>query len=339
MKTIHILYGKFLRNECTPQEAEEVLRWLDTPEGAQHVEGSVRQALQVDELKVLPLDEGESIALWESIQKQIAEDKQGSASQASQSQVHPVVVKRVQYWPYLAAAAVVLLLVVTGNVYWWKQANSTIRVVNDTTHNRTIELPDGSHVILYKGSDLTYAQRWSPDAPRIVQLRGEAYFTVVHTRESTPFSVVAYDSSTVQVLGTQFEFSARDGNVRVILERGKVNLAFPKSRALAKQRLVPGDMVSFDKATSVISKVKIDASLYAFRAKNAIELHQTSLRDIISALSEVYGYSIVVQDRKALQQRFSGALPNDSVESILTGIADLTGLQYRLVGKHVVFYP
>jgi len=338
MQTIHTLYGKFLRNECTPQEAEKVLRWLDTPEGARHVEASVRQSLQADELKILPLDQGESIALWDSIKKQI-EDNQGTASQVSESQVHPPVGKHVRYWPHFAAAAVVLLLVVAGNVYWWKRASSTVHVVNNTPHNKAIELPDGSHVILYKGSDLTYAQRWPLTAPRTVQLQGEAYFTVVHTRENAPFSVVTSDSTTVQVLGTQFEFSARAENVRVILERGKVNLAFPKSRALAKQHLVPGDMVSFNKTTSVISKVRIDASLYAFRAKKAIELHQTPLLSIISALSEVYGYSIVVQDRRALQQRFSGALPNDSVESVLAGIANLTGLQYRQVGKHVVFYP
>ena len=85
----------------------------------------------------------------------------------------------------------------------------------------TLTLADDSTITLNAGSKLSYADDFNK-AHRLVTLEGEAFFDV--EKSEHPFIVHAGDAE-VEVLGTQFNVYARDGQVRVGVKEGRVSVS------------------------------------------------------------------------------------------------------------------
>ena len=85
----------------------------------------------------------------------------------------------------------------------------------------TIELPDGTNVVLNSASQLSYLNNFGEKVRR-VQLNGEAYFKVAHDEKHA--FIVQIGDLEVKVLGTSFNVSAYEDakDVTVVLLEGKV---------------------------------------------------------------------------------------------------------------------
>ncbi|WP_375448248.1 FecR domain-containing protein [uncultured Fibrella sp.] len=137
---------------------------------------------------------------------------------------------------WLMVAASVLTVIGVG---WWLQRSYSPQATNKTgqlanTHlqrhvdqtniaekPRLISLPDGSSVLLQKGSHLRYPKQFS-GGKRMVYLTGEAFFEVAKDAKH-PFFVYANELVT-KVLGTSFTVKAyaSDKNVVVTVRSGRV---------------------------------------------------------------------------------------------------------------------
>ena len=94
-----------------------------------------------------------------------------------------------------------------------------------------VVLPDGSTVILNKGSELSFSQEnWNDE--RTVTLKGEGFFQV---EKGSRFSVVT-DRGVVSVLGTSFNVYQRSGEMEVDCYTGKVQVAGESNKVI----LTPG---------------------------------------------------------------------------------------------------
>ena len=127
----------------------------------------------------------------------------------------------------IGAAAIVLFLIATGVVFLLNQSRPSDQIVVEASASNTQEvlLPDGSKVMLRRGSTLQYDADFDI---REVTLSGEAFFDVAHDEDSS-FSIVAGHGN-IRVIGTKFNIKALPGGpVELFVEEGRVAFA-PISR-------------------------------------------------------------------------------------------------------------
>lgn len=154
--------------------------------------------------------------------------------------------------PWKWAAAIVLPICIAFFTYYLVDSSQTVGapfiVKADKGDKATIELPDGTNVVLNSASQLSYLNNFGENVRR-VQLNGEAYFKVAHD-EKRAFIVQVGDLE-VKVLGTSFNVSAYEDakDVTVVLLEGKVGVYAQKTSHIMK----PGDKIEYNKATHKIT--------------------------------------------------------------------------------------
>lgn len=137
------------------------------------------------------------------------------------------------------AAAIVLPICIAFFTYYLVDSSQTVGapfiVKADKGDKATIELPDGTNVVLNSASQLSYLNNFGENGRR-VQLNGEAYFKVAHD-EKCAFIVQVGDLE-VKVLGTSFNVSAYEDakDVTVVLLEGKVGVYAQKTSHIMKPR-------------------------------------------------------------------------------------------------------
>ncbi|WP_247235710.1 FecR family protein [Telluribacter sp. SYSU D00476] len=233
-------------------------------------------------------------------------------------------------WYWVAAVFVGILLGSIG-IYHYYQSSSLVQVTTDFGEIKTFVLPDGTEVVLNGNSELVYAADWEGDLLREVQLKGEAFFKVVHTRDHRKFRVNTTPDFSVDVLGTQFLVTNRASGKRVVLNEGKVQCNLKKDTLLLK----PGELVQFASEPSRYVHKQVDPSLYSSWTDHRLVLKNTSLKEISEMLAETYGLEVVADNPALLQRQVSGAVPMDDVSILLEGIASTCNLTIRQEEKTI----
>lgn len=142
----------------------------------------------------------------------------------------------------------------------------------------SVTLPDGSNVILGKGSTLTFRQ-WRNH--RETTLEGVALFTVRHD-ELAPFTVSAGEA-TVTVLGTVFsvEHWPGEARVRTKVESGRVGMEGSEQRIYLSAgetgTLTDGRLL---RETANTGKIRIDSRV--------MEFHGATLREVAEEVVSAY---------------------------------------------------
>ncbi|GLU52871.1 hypothetical protein Dfri01_23320 [Dyadobacter frigoris] len=95
-----------------------------------------------------------------------------------------------------------------------------IEISNDHSSDYEIALPDGSKVILAKGSRISYSKHLLADSTRDVYLKGDGFFNVAKDKKH-PFLVYTGGLVT-RVIGTCFKISTNGVKVSVAVRSGKV---------------------------------------------------------------------------------------------------------------------
>ncbi len=158
-------------------------------------------------------------------------------------------------WWYFArsiAATIVIVFLVGWTVYKQYSQESS-RLITTTTQSRRIALPDGSVVILLPHSRLRYTPRGfaresasegatTAELTRAVWLEGSADFEVAPptgTGVSNAFRVHT-ENLTAEATGTRFWVSHEQGETRVLLHDGKLDLLVGHRQV---RHLTPGESV------------------------------------------------------------------------------------------------
>lgn len=145
-------------------------------------------------------------------------------------QSHTRLHTRGRAWRMVAAGIALAILAIGG--YWLTRSEKTPPPVAQQTtapvkeyadHTQHLVLPDGSTVILHKGSTLQYQPGLSGNN-REISLDGEAYFDIKPDL-SRPFIILSHKLKTT-VLGTAFNIKAfeNDKHITVTVTQGKVKV-------------------------------------------------------------------------------------------------------------------
>lgn len=211
-------------------------------------------------------------ANWKKLQSRISTDKVIPITQASK-RTFPIL-----KW---AVAAVVVLGIAVG--IWRYNLPEPVQMVTYATENATkeVQLPDGSVVTMNKQSNIHHNDFNSDE--RIVELSGEAYFSIVHNGK--PFTVRT-SQGTVTVLGTEFNIKDRSQGKQcfeVALTKGKIAFAPNGGKPF---EMKPGDIIKKINGGS-FELNKIPANTLSWLEQKLI-FENESLENIIKALEEQY---------------------------------------------------
>ncbi len=222
---------------------------------------------------------------------------------------------------WAVAASVILLLsagTYLGLPYFMSKGKANeptwLSVSNELKDPKTVQMPDGSTIVLNVGSTLQYPDRFDQ---RIIKLRGEAYFEV-QPDPAKPFEVYFGTSSKVKVLGTSFNISAPDNSQKlsVTVLSGKVSFEANERQSVVLQG---GDAANFYIDQARIEQ-KQDHNATAWKT-GILKFEDLSIGEILPILEKHFEANFEVSDSTLLRCRFKGTFEQESLEHILGNIA------------------
>lgn len=232
------------------------------------------------------------------------------------------------------AAMFILPLLTAGGVYFYMSRESSsapLVIAVERGQKANITLPDGSKVWLNSQSKLTYSANFNIKK-RELQLDGEAYFEVAHN-PNKPFIVQSNDIS-VEALGTAFGMKAynEDKLISSILMRGKVRVTTPDGEAI----LMPNDRIMYDKTTrKKVKNAVTNATDFTGWIHNELRFENESLGDIAKTIQRIYNVDIVFSTVKLKNQRYTGTINNNSLESVLNIISLTSPVLFQINNQQV----
>ena len=200
-------------NNNTPEDLpEEVQAWLQ--------EHAPQETQSIEEIWALAAHARQFDPPAEPDQERFARMRSAVLQEATTPPARPVLLRLVTS-RMLKIAASLLILALAGSL-WWTRPIAYTTAPGD---QQTVQLADGTTVVLNSGSRLTHKPTFG-SKDRAVKLQGEAFFIVAH--HETPFTVDTFNG-TVTVLGTRFNVRAWDNEEApetvVVLEQGSVQFA------------------------------------------------------------------------------------------------------------------
>ncbi|QRR01799.1 FecR family protein [Dyadobacter sandarakinus] len=203
-----------------------------------------------------------------------------------------------------------------------------------------INLPDGSSVLLSKGSSLRYPVRMT-GAKREVRLNGEGFFEVVKNPEQ-PFVVYA-GTVVTRVLGTSFRVRSFAGQryAEVAVKTGKVSVTTAAgggdNNKLALT-LLPDQQIrlSLDEnepLTTLPAPVPVTAALPIQRA--LFDFHFTPISEAFGVLEDSYGVTVHYDRQKMRHCTLTASLKDEPFLEKIRLICLATETTFRMDGGHV----
>jgi len=228
----------------------------------------------------------------------------------------------------LAGLAAVLII---GLVRPGLEHDGEPAVFTSFSSKSSLILPDGSNVMLYPNSKVSYSADFNI-TERSTELEGRAYYSIAHNTEK-PFYIDA-GGLKVKVVGTEFDLDARSNEIVLNVTEGKVMLT---SDTCQDGLLVPsGSRAIFDKTTGEISVDEADVYASAIWASGKISFCKDKLETVCKGLSDWYGINIIPSDNLKSKGSLSFTVTDESVDVILSIIAMTNGISYRHEGNNTI---
>jgi ferric-dicitrate binding protein FerR (iron transport regulator) len=190
-----------------------------------------------------------------------------------------------------------------------------------------IELSDGTVIWLNACSSLEYPSFFTKNH-REVTLTGEAYFQVVH-RKNCAF-IVHTEHADIKVLGTSFNASAyADEDVVVSLDEGSVSFVAHNATSSKEISLSPGEQIVYDPEQYSYYLEQKDTKNASLWRSGILSFEDQSLELMVSQLERKFGTDIDVRNEELLTIRYSGTFENESLETILGVLSEVTPMKYQ----------
>ena len=314
------LIEKYFDGNITDAEIKELSDWIKND---RHLQNWWEEEFSKSDAGINPV-------LRNKLFARIKEQTQGK--EETQGKENP---RTIRMNPWKWAAAIVLPICIAFFTYYLIDSSQTVGapfiVKADKGDKATIELPDGTNVVLNSASQLSYLNNFGENVRR-VQLNGEAYFKVAHD-EKRAFIVQVGDLE-VKVLGTSFNVSAYEDakDVTVVLLEGKVGVYAQKMSHIMK----PGDKIEYNKATHKITATQVHPSDYIEWTKGNIYFEKESLENIMKTLSRIYDVEIRFDSNKLPNEYFTGTIPVGGIQNALNILMLTSPFYYEMDGSVIV---
>ena len=314
------LIEKYFDGNITDAEIKELSDWIKND---RHLQNWWEEEFSKSDAGINPV-------LRDKLFARIKEQTQGKEETQGKENSRTI---RMNPWKW--AAAIVLPICIAFFTYYLVDSSQTVGapfiVKADKGDKATIELPDGTNVVLNSASQLSYLNNFGENVRR-VQLNGEAYFKVAHD-EKRAFIVQVGDLE-VKVLGTSFNVSAYEDakDVTVVLLEGKVGVYAQKISHIMK----PGDKIEYNKATHKITATQVHPNDYIEWTKGNMYFEKESLENIMKTLSRIYDVEIRFDSNKLPNEYFTGTIPGGGIQNALNILMLTSPFYYEMDGSVIV---
>ena len=302
------LIEKYFDGNITDAEIKELSDWIKND---RHLQNWWEEEFSKSDAGINPV-------LRDKLFARIKEQTQGK--EETQGKEKP---RTIRMNPWKWAAAIVLPICIAFFTYYLVDSSQTVGapfiVKADKGDKATIELPDGTNVVLNSASQLSYLNNFGENVRR-VQLNGEAYFKVAHD-EKHAFIVQVGDLE-VKVLGTSFNVSAYEDakDVTVVLLEGKVGVYAQKMSHIMNK----------------ITATQVHPSDYIEWTKGNIYFEKESLENIMKTLSRIYDVEIRFDSNKLPNEYFTGTIPGGGIQNALNILMLTSPFFYEMDGSVIV---
>jgi len=308
------LIAKFLNQEATEQERQEIEERIKTDSEYQKIIESVKQTWPKNQ-KNEKMMEFKTESAWDKVRDRIEQER---PRQANISQGQTSRITRIGFAPILKIAAAIIVIAGLGYAGYKMivqpgQVNQDMVIANNDLETAVESvLPDGSTVYVKSNSKISYHDEESGE--RVVELEGEAFFDVVRDPER-PF-IVETGQAKVTVLGTSFSVhnDASSNQVNVFVESGNVLLA--DIEMTDQSILLEPGFIGKLSSKELRKEENLNENYLAWKSGKLV-FRETELKEVIDDLNRTYSTHIIHGDTKILNCKFTGTFYNQPVDSVV----------------------
>ncbi|MBO7068227.1 MAG: FecR domain-containing protein [Bacteroidaceae bacterium] len=236
---ISLLIVDYLTGEISPDDACTLDQWVQTSEENAHQLIRMREAW-IGPSVIEHAYDGESAFLH--FKRRVL--NRSNISKPTWMDRHQANIRNAVLW---AAAILFPILLTCTTIMYFNIKNlcdgETIAstVAGETS---TLQLPDGTQVMLKENSQLSYSTSEFIRGHRTIKFQGSAYFSV-SSDASHPF-LITTEKEQVRVLGTEFFFVSEKGSQKDILSLDKGNVEFTDNKSGKTVRMETGDELVYN---------------------------------------------------------------------------------------------
>ena len=194
------------------------------------------------------------------------------------------------------------------------------RLRTDVGEQRTIQLADGSRVMLDTGSHIRV--RFSGDRRAVELTSGQAMFEVAASAER-PFTVTAGQTE-VTATGTRFDVRLDGAGARVVLVEGRVAVKHEGGGERA-WTLSPGQEVRTSAPKPVVANV--DLGTVTSWTTGRLVFDRTPVTVAVAEVNRYTDKPIEIQDPEVAEAVVSGVFDAGDVDGFVAALEDLYGLE------------
>ena len=329
------LLKKFLNDQCTEEELQEVVEWVKNNALSHH-----SLSLGLHDWKNFEADE----AMFELEDFDSLLDKIHHKINVGNRQVKKQSFASLTTW--ITRAAAILLFPVLGILFYMladRQAGfnkftdlviDSLEIVTPVGSQTVLQLSDGSEVYLNHGSKLKYPQKFTGKT-REVFLSGEGYFKVAHHPE-LPF-VVKTSKLSITALGTAFNVLAYPGEnvIETTLVEGKVvvNQTGDQQNGSIVGTMIPGQHVSYNTETGKVHSTQGDIERYVAWKDGRLIFKNESIVTITNRLSRWYNVEFEFKDELAREFTYTATFVDETLFQILDLMTIATPVSYKVLPR------
>lgn len=316
--------NRYLNDDVSLEEWNEVVDWLETDEG----HPLLSQFMDKD-INVIANEENKQLVDHE-VPTERMKARFLSAIQRPQKKF---------VWLKVAAVAVPFILLV-GSVFFLSDRLGIFTQPEYASievpcgENLQVILQDGTLVHLNSASKIRYPKNFGLFS-RKIELSGEAYFKVVKDKQR-PF-IVDLKGVCIRVLGTQFNVKAYEDDpiIQVMLDEGNVRL---EDRIDKKYSLKSGEFADYDRRTGIcqITRVKDKDAVSGWRSHN-LNFYRVPLSKILMTLERQYDVNFQVHDKRLLNVHFTLSTSKMQIADILKDLESVSFIHFSGDESHKTF--
>jgi len=326
------LLAKYLDDETTDEEKIEIEKCITSDPAYGEIFVSVKKPWDLIKRKEKMIEVNTDEA-WNNLKNRIESDIQARGSKLPGKFIRRSAVFR---QVLRIAAALVLVAGVSYSVYrlFIYDANfegQSLIVKADAEQILETQLPDGSEVVLNKGSKLEYIDENT--GIRSVTLEGEGYFNVRQDPHN-PFIIKTGDA-VIKVVGTAFSVfnNIRNNTIEVFVEEGTVHFSHAQNESEAA--LIEAGYIGIIQENRLSVEKNPDINYLAWKTRKLV-FQECPVDDVINSLNHTYGSNIVHGDTKISEFRFTGTFYNQPLDSVLYVMKTAFNLEIEISKSQIV---
>ena len=332
-----LLY-KYLRNQCTPEELEEVIQWFRETVGTGEGKKILAQWWREMPEKGFYAAESELVDYERildrihhnvNIAQSLSLGKRGKLVKISK------VFSRVAAVLFLPLFFVSLFFIFNGGrkggLHNYPLYTEIVSPYGSRIH---IDLPDGSKVWLNNGSKLKFPQKFT-GRERRVKLTGEAFFEVAHNPHK-PF-VVGAGSLQVVATGTEFDVMAYpdDYKIEATLIKGKVYIqrALPSGKVHQVYEMKPNQHAIYNEKNKKFYYINNSSDKYISWMDGKLIFRDDPLDVVIKRLERWYNVDIVINNPQLRKFTYTATFVDETLPQVLDLLKIATPINYSLIRR------